>query len=153
MTVGRLLRGNWLELGQLAATVRRRVFIEEQGIAVEHEWDSLDQTSRHLVIVTDYDAPIGTARLTPNAHIGRMAVLPAWHRPAIAPGRAGGRHRSRDAHRGFGRAIARNRILREASVRSLRRDFSGRRYTASDDAASACGSRAVIRAQRQAELR
>ena len=83
MAVGRLLRGSWLELGQLAAPVRRRVFIEEQGIAVEHEWDSMDRTSRHLVIVTDYDAPIGTVRLTPNAHIGRMAVLPAWRRRGI----------------------------------------------------------------------
>ncbi|EAR20167.1 GNAT family N-acetyltransferase [Nitrococcus mobilis] len=83
MTVGRLLRGSWLELGHLAAPVRRRVFIEEQGIPVELEWDALDDASRHLVIVTASDDPVGTVRLTPNAHIGRMAVLPAWRRRGI----------------------------------------------------------------------
>lgn len=83
MAVGKLLSGSWLELGHLAAPVRRRVFIEEQGIPVELEWDALDSASRHLVVVTDYEAPIATVRLTPNAHIGRMAVLPAWRRRGI----------------------------------------------------------------------
>lgn len=78
-----LLRGDWIELGHLATPVRRRVFIEEQGIPVELEWDAMDQTSRHLVAVVDHDDPIGTVRLTPNAHVGRMAMLPAWRRRGI----------------------------------------------------------------------
>lgn len=78
-----LLRGTWAELGHLAGPVRRRVFIEEQGIPVALEWDDLDRTSRHLVAVTDPDGPIGTVRLTRNAHVGRMAVLPAWRRQGI----------------------------------------------------------------------
>lgn len=79
----RLLRGTWTELGHLAAPIRRRVFIEEQGIPVELEWDDLDRASRHIVAVPNLDAPIGTVRLTPNAHIGRMAVLPAWRHRGI----------------------------------------------------------------------
>ncbi|MDN5871695.1 MAG: GNAT family N-acetyltransferase [Nitrococcus sp.] len=83
MAAVRLLRGTWSELGHLAAPVRRRVFIEEQGIPVELEWDELDRASRHIVGMTDYDTPIGTVRLTPNAHVGRMAVLPVWRRRGI----------------------------------------------------------------------
>lgn len=83
MATVRLLRGDWTELGQLAAPVRRRVFIEEQGIPVELEWDAMDQASRHWVAVTDHDGPIGTVRLTPNGHVGRMAVLPAWRRCGV----------------------------------------------------------------------
>lgn len=78
-----LLRGTWDELGDLAAPVRRRVFIEEQGIPVALEWDMLDRNSRHIVAVTEHDGPIGTVRLTPHAHVGRMAVLPAWRRRGI----------------------------------------------------------------------
>ncbi len=70
MAGGKLLRGSWPELGHLAAPVRRRVFIEEQGIPVELEWDALDAASRHLVIMTACDDPVGTVRLTPNAYIG-----------------------------------------------------------------------------------
>lgn len=78
-----LLRGDWTELGHLAASVRRHVFIEEQGIPVELEWDALDRASRHFVAVIDHDCPIGTVRLTPHAHVGRMAVLPAWRHRGI----------------------------------------------------------------------
>lgn len=78
-----LLRGTWAELGHLATSVRRHVFIEEQGIPVELEWDDMDRASRHIVAVTDLNSAIGTVRLTPNAHVGRMAVRPAWRRCGI----------------------------------------------------------------------
>ncbi|HET8700118.1 MAG TPA: GNAT family N-acetyltransferase [Nitrococcus sp.] len=78
-----LLGGSWDELGRLAAAVRRRVFVDEQGIPAELEWDALDSTSRHWVAVMDPDGPIGTVRLTAQAHVGRMAVLPAWRRRGI----------------------------------------------------------------------
>ena len=83
MAAVNLLRGTWDELGHLAAPVRRRVFIEEQGIPVALEWDVLDRSSHHIVAVTVHDGPIGTVRLTPHAHVGRMAVLPPWRRRGI----------------------------------------------------------------------
>lgn len=100
MTTARLLRGTWTELGHLAAPVRRRVFIEEQGIPVELEWDDLDPASRHIVAVAELDAPIGTVRLTPTAHIGRMAVLPAWR------------------HRGIGKQLLQT-VLEEAAAAGM----------------------------------
>ncbi|HAO56062.1 MAG TPA: GNAT family N-acetyltransferase, partial [Gammaproteobacteria bacterium] len=55
--------------------VRFSVFIEEQGVAQEEEWDEEDINSRHFLAVDDAGRPIGTARLTPNGQIGRMAVV------------------------------------------------------------------------------
>jgi predicted GNAT family N-acyltransferase len=65
------------ELGALRA-VREPVFIVEQQVPPDLEWDELDPCSQH-VLARDADGnPIGTGRLTPEHKIGRMAVLPAW---------------------------------------------------------------------------
>ena len=57
--------------------VRARVFIEEQHVPEELEWDELDARCVHALASVDGE-PVGTGRLTPDGHIGRMAVLPAW---------------------------------------------------------------------------
>jgi predicted GNAT family N-acyltransferase len=75
--------GDWARLGQEASTIRRKVFIEEQGVPPELEWDeALDQVCLHVLARIDGQA-VGTARLLPDAHIGRMAVLPAFRRHRI----------------------------------------------------------------------
>ena len=59
-------------------TVREQVFLIEQAIPPEDEWDALDGKSHH-VLARDRDGrPIGTGRLTPGHMIGRMAVLTGW---------------------------------------------------------------------------
>jgi len=58
--------------------VRRAVFIVEQAIPEDEEWDALDARSRHVVARDAEDRPIGTARLTPDQMIGRVAVLREW---------------------------------------------------------------------------
>lgn len=58
--------------------VREPVFLVEQNVPPELEWDELDPLSRH-VLARDFDGrPIGTGRLTPEQRIGRMAVLATW---------------------------------------------------------------------------
>jgi predicted GNAT family N-acyltransferase len=70
-----LLEGNWNELGEAAGEIRRIVFIEEQGVPQQEEWDGRDgDECRHFLALLDGD-PVGTARLLPDAHIGRVAVL------------------------------------------------------------------------------
>jgi predicted GNAT family N-acyltransferase len=59
-------------------TVRDAVFVTEQNIPVEIEWDELDRHSMHLIARDSEHNPIGTGRLTPERKIGRMAVLRAW---------------------------------------------------------------------------
>ncbi|CAN4279526.1 GNAT family N-acetyltransferase [Pseudoxanthomonas sp. LjRoot125] len=58
--------------------VREAVFIEEQGVPRDLEQDALDPLCHHVIARDADGAPIGTARLTPDHRIGRMAVLSAW---------------------------------------------------------------------------
>ena len=67
----------WAEAETELAELRRRVFIEEQGVPVELEWDGLDETARHVLVRQEGQA-VGCARLLPNGKIGRMAILPSW---------------------------------------------------------------------------
>ena len=54
--------------------VRTSVFIEEQAIPEDEEWDEMDALSVHLLARLDGRA-VGTGRLLPDGRIGRMAVL------------------------------------------------------------------------------
>ena len=74
----RLVTGDWAALGADAGAVRVDVFVREQGIPAEFEWDQWDARSLHCVAYEQQRA-IGTGRLLPDAHVGRMAVL-ASHR-------------------------------------------------------------------------
>jgi len=58
--------------------VREAVFVIEQQVPVELEWDGVDADCTHVVAEDANGLPIGTGRLLPDGHIGRMAVLAAW---------------------------------------------------------------------------
>jgi predicted GNAT family N-acyltransferase len=64
-------------LAELRA-VRETVFVHEQRVPLEEEWDALDPLCRHVIARDEAGAPIGTGRLTPERRIGRMAVLAGW---------------------------------------------------------------------------
>ena len=64
-------------LGELRG-VRDEVFVGEQGVPVELEHDALDPLCVHVLARVLDGTPIGTARLTPDHHIGRMAVRAPW---------------------------------------------------------------------------
>ncbi|MFQ3786815.1 GNAT family N-acetyltransferase [Halomonas sp. A29] len=66
--------GSWAELGETASEIRRVVFIEEQQVPLEEEWDGRDSECRHFLAVRG-EMALGTARLLPDGHIGRVAVL------------------------------------------------------------------------------
>jgi predicted GNAT family N-acyltransferase len=63
---------------QACSAVREQVFIVEQQVPRDDEWDDLDATSRHVLARDPAGNPIGTGRLTVDAMIGRMAVLRHW---------------------------------------------------------------------------
>ncbi len=69
---------NWAHDSADLSAVRRAVFIDEQNVPESLEWDEHDATSAHLLVRALDGAPIGCARLLPDGHIGRMAVLQAW---------------------------------------------------------------------------
>ena len=71
--------GNWSLMQKAAQAVRTAVFVREQGIAPEDEWDADDATALHAVLFDVKGLPLGNARLLqPSvniAKVGRMAVL------------------------------------------------------------------------------
>lgn len=68
----------WSDALPLARAVREKVFIEEQDVPRELEWDEWDERSDHAVALDAGSNAIGTARLLPIGRIGRMAVLRPW---------------------------------------------------------------------------
>lgn len=58
--------------------VREAVFVVEQGVPLELEWDEFDAVSTHVIAEDADSRAIGTGRLLPDGHIGRMAVLAPW---------------------------------------------------------------------------
>jgi len=56
--------------------IRFKVFVEEQGVDPQLEVDGRDSQCLHAIAYRG-DTPIGTGRLLPDGHIGRLAVLKA----------------------------------------------------------------------------
>ena len=79
----RLVLGSWAELQQDAGRVRQAVFVAEQGIPQELEWDQADAVCLHAVIFNANGEAIATGRLLPDGHIGRMAVLANQRRSGL----------------------------------------------------------------------
>jgi predicted GNAT family N-acyltransferase len=69
--------GDWTALGADAKTIRFEVFVEEQKVPAELEMDRMDAVCLHAVAYDAAGTPIGTGRLLPDGHIGRMAVRKA----------------------------------------------------------------------------
>lgn len=76
----------WPEALPLARPMRERVFIEEQRVPRELEWDDRDAESDHAVAFDAQGSAVGTARLLPEGRVGRMAVLA--HRRGMGAGTA-----------------------------------------------------------------
>ena len=70
--------GTWAQLGRDAAKLRTEIFVQEQRVPVELEWDEADHTAVHAVVYNALSQPVATGRLlrdsAGNSRIGRMAV-------------------------------------------------------------------------------
>jgi YbgC/YbaW family acyl-CoA thioester hydrolase len=74
--------GEWSALGADAAKLRSAVFVQEQGVPLEMEWDEADSTALHAVAYNGLGQGIATGRLVRHSSadgknvgkIGRMAV-------------------------------------------------------------------------------
>ena len=69
---------NWQDASEELSAIRRQVFMDEQGVPPELEWDGLDATATHARATSLADETIGTARLLANGQVGRMAVARQW---------------------------------------------------------------------------
>lgn len=66
---------DWSSQQEILSEIRRIVFILEQNVPEEEEWDDRDDTAHHWLASLLDGTPIGTARLLTDGQIGRMAVL------------------------------------------------------------------------------
>ena len=77
---------SWHDGEPLLRAVREAVFIREQNVPEELEWDGMDGGSRHALALSLNGEAIGCGRILPNGHIGRIAVLPQWRNQRVGTG-------------------------------------------------------------------
>lgn len=68
--------GDWTTMRSAAEPIRYAVFVEEQQVPAEIELDEFDPLCLHALAFDRAGRAVGTGRLLPDGHIGRMAVLP-----------------------------------------------------------------------------
>ena len=68
---------DWERARNEASRIRLAVFVDEQRVPPEIEMDENDAASVHA-LACDGGEAVGTGRLLPDGHIGRMAVLKAY---------------------------------------------------------------------------
>jgi predicted GNAT family N-acyltransferase len=66
--------GDWTQLQDDAKPIRMEVFVQEQNVPAELEMDDNDAVCLHAVAYNAQGQAVGTGRLLPDGHIGRMAV-------------------------------------------------------------------------------
>lgn len=73
-----MITASWAERGPILRAIRQRVFVDEQGVPANLEWDEQDTGCLHALALTATEQAVGSGRLLPDGRIGRMAVLPGW---------------------------------------------------------------------------
>lgn len=71
-------RVSWNEAAEALREIRRIVFVDEQRVPEDLEWDGIDGQCLHVLAASAAGETVGTGRLLPDGHIGRMAVLKTW---------------------------------------------------------------------------
>ena len=74
---------NWEQAQPVAGPLRFAIFVGEQNVPAGIELDDLDASCVHAVAFEIDNQPIGTGRLLPDGHIGRLAVVKEWRRRGI----------------------------------------------------------------------
>lgn len=73
----------WEDARPAARLIRETVFVAEQGVPPQIELDEWDERCEHAIAYGAGGRPVGTGRLLPDGHIGRMAVLREWRGKGI----------------------------------------------------------------------
>ena len=73
----------WEKAQSVAGPLRFAIFVDEQNVPPGIELDELDASCVHAIAYDVDGKAIGTGRLLPDGHIGRMAVVPEWRRRGV----------------------------------------------------------------------
>lgn len=77
----KVLKADTKELQDKAFAIRREVFVVEQEVSTEEEFDEFETISTHFVALDDDDQPIGAARwreTDKGIKLERFAVKKSW---------------------------------------------------------------------------
>ena len=77
-----IVQTNWQDAENELRAARTPVFIIEQLVTAEFEWDDIDATAVHLLATLE-GAPIGCLRIIDYHKIGRMAVLKQYRKMGV----------------------------------------------------------------------
>ncbi len=69
---------SWHDGEPLLRAIREKVFMQEQNVSAELEWDGLDGSCHHALALSANGDAVGCGRISPDGHIGRVAVLAEW---------------------------------------------------------------------------
>lgn len=75
-------RARWPNEAEILQSLREEVFIDEQGVPREIEWDGRDAEAEHVIAERD-GQPLGCGRLLPDGRIGRLAVRQSFRDQGI----------------------------------------------------------------------
>ena len=73
-----VVAADWARDAAAIRSIRRHVFVEEQGIPENLEWDGRDADCCHVLALAGSTEAVATGRLLADGRIGRMAVLREW---------------------------------------------------------------------------
>lgn len=73
----------WDQAQPIAGPIRFAIFVGEQNVPPGIELDELDAKCLHAIAYDPEGKAIGTGRLLPDGHIGRMAVVKDWRRQGV----------------------------------------------------------------------
>ena len=74
---------SWEQAQPIAGPLRFSIFVGEQNVPKGIELDDHDANCIHAVAFDVDGKAVGTGRLLPDGHIGRMAVVGEWRRRGI----------------------------------------------------------------------
>ncbi|MBB3046413.1 putative GNAT family N-acyltransferase [Litorivivens lipolytica] len=78
----KIIDADWATHQNALQAIRRQVFVQEQSVPEDLEWDGKDAHAYHW-LAFDGERPVGTVRMLQDGHIGRMAVLKEYRSQGI----------------------------------------------------------------------
>ena len=70
-----IIETRWDEHEPALRALRQKVFIDEQRVPEELEWDGEDQDAVHFLALDAEQNPVGCIRLLPSGQISRLCVI------------------------------------------------------------------------------